>query len=249
MKIACPKCESAVSVSQSKCPACGFSFRLGDIVTYYWKKTTRWFQFSSELRCPSCHVACPMTARACPACGTGLTVSAAVNETLNPARKRWRAFLDDITPDTKRHVQWVYLLLSVTVLWWLLAYIEEHNASHWLDDALLSIIYLASFGRIALLIVPKRLIRVVARNASLLVKFSLILNYLSLMLTLQIMIGSFWMRATILAGVFFGTFVAAWIFCCLFWPLSLQVRLAFEEENLNKPFDPSAPQGRNAKFD
>ncbi|MCX6917624.1 MAG: zinc ribbon domain-containing protein [Verrucomicrobia bacterium] len=249
MVFACPKCAQAVRLSQAACPACGFSLTLGAVVAHYWSRLTHRVREQSAIRCPQCGQASPLASETCPHCHFEITVDSTVNAVLEPPRRRWRLFVGNASPATRRRIQWAYLLSSGLFIWWLLAYIEEHHPDHWVRHAMLSAVYCAVLAFIVLLLTPRKLLAAISQRTTALVKLALLLNYLSFVLLLQMWIGTWWVRAIILAGVFGVTWLAAWLLTSVILPMTNQVRGIYEPPNANSPFDPAAPQGRRGRYD
>ena len=79
----------------------------------------------------------PIGAKVCPACGEIPTFRDLVEATVGPPRRRVRNYCDNAPPHAKRLAQWIYLLLSATLLWWLLGYVQQVTGGHWLGLAAL----------------------------------------------------------------------------------------------------------------
>lgn len=143
----------------------------------------------------------------------------------------------------------MYLLLSVSLLWWLLAYVEEKQGSHWVKSALLAVVFLAALGLVSVFLVPRQFIQNLSRRSSRVMKFAFVFNYLACLLLIEIMIGEWWARALILAGLLGVTWLGSWLLCRV-WPMAQQVRGIYDQAQGNwEQFDPSAPQGRKGRFD
>lgn len=184
-----------------------------------------------------------MPAKVCSKCGTPFTLDSVIE----PPRRRWREILENITPETRRRIQWCYFLFSVALLGWLLAYCEQNQEKHWVGHALLSVIFLAASGLLSVLLTPRQVIQNFSRHCPRLTKLAFVANYLAALLLLQIMIGKWWERALILAGLLAVTCLGAWLLCRVLWPMTQQVRGLYDDSG--QPFDPSAPQGRRGRFD
>ena len=236
MRIACPRCPD-LDIRDGKCPRCGFALTVGDISRFYWGKLIGCFRRKAVISCPSCGHEVAITASVCPSCNQGVTASAVVNNVTEAPRRQFNGLLNGATPGTKRRVQWAYLLASALGLWCLLSYVVEHN-EHWFKNAALSVIYLAVISFIIVLLVPQSVFNALAKRAGWRIKLALIANYLTLLLTMQILIGALWARATMLAGLFVVSYVAVAIF-----------KSVFGANDRSGVFDPSQPQGRRGRFD
>ena len=244
VKFACPRCSHEVGLRDRACPKCKLALTLGGVVGYYWGLLCSGVKKEAVIQCPGCHRPVPLATTVCPHpnCGAPITVGATVDAVMAPTRRRWRGFLDHATPTTRRWVQLAYLILSATILWWLLAYVEKHHSGNWIWHALLSVLYLTVFGIVAALVAPRRVFEAIASHASWSVKLALVFNYLTLLLLLQVMISTWWARAVMLAGFFGATYLAVWLLRKLLLPM-------FSGEAEDRTFDPSAAQGRRGRYD
>ena len=175
-----------------------------------------------------------------------MTVGAAVEVSLTPLRRRWQGFLRRAKPKTRRRIQWGYLGLSLALLWWLVGYTEGQLGKGLVGQAILSIVYLATFGLLAAVLVPKYVWTSFARRTSPLIKLAVVVNYLTLLLLVQNLIGAWWVRANILAGLFVVSWIGAWVLCHLFWPTCLRTANILLGD-APRDFDPSDPQGRTVR--
>lgn len=171
-----------------------------------------------------------------------MTLAVAAEVALTPLRARYQRAVDEMGPRGMRRLQWTYLLLSLATLWWLLGYTERHHANDWVGNAMLSVLYLAVFGLLAALLVPRYTWASFIWRTSRLTKLGVIVNYLTLLLLVQDLIGVWKQRAIMLASLFVATHVAAWLLCRFFWPQFLRAAHVFVGGSV--PFDPGAPQGR-----
>jgi hypothetical protein len=260
VKFACPQCSQEIDLRRGVCPGCHLPLTLGAVVKFYWSFWYTRCRQTAVVPCTECGGGVPITAKACPACKTPLTVNSAVEKTLAPARQRAgqlvaggretlaraRTSMKKATPETKRRIQWVYLLFSVALLWWLLVCAEQNEVGTWLRRALLSVVFLAASGMLVIVVVPRHMLQTVSRRASILSKLAMVANYLTLLLLLQMMIGVWWQRALILAGLVGVTCLGAWLLT-VFWNATEKARNFIGQDN--QTFDPSAPQGRQGRFD
>jgi hypothetical protein len=229
------------------CPHCGCSLTLGSVLKLYWHRWRDTLTKTTALRCPRCRFPNPVKARRCDQCQADLTVQLAVHSVVEPSRHRWQEFLRRASPATKRRIQWVFLMFSAGLLWWLLAYVENHGGSAWPLYMALSIIYVAVVAFFALWLIPKKVFQGVFRWAPPLVKLALALNGLSLMLIVELLIRGWWARALILAGLF----GVAWAGALLLYEYILPMAAVTEEVFLGSQtqYDPSSPQGRKVRLE
>ena len=249
MTFACPKCGDNVRLSQAACDHCGFQLTVGAAVAFYWQRLRRGAQERAAFRCAACGQPAPINATACPHCKTAITVDSTMHAVLDPPRQRWRNFLIQATPETRRRIQWAYLLASGLVLWWMLADLEKKETGELLRDAMLSVVYCAVVTFIALLLVPRRIFHLVAQLTTAKIKLALILNYLTLVLVLQTWISAWWARASILAGVFGVSWLAVWLISTFLWPMNEDLRSLGAPPAPDRTFNPAAPQGRTGRYD
>lgn len=247
MKFACPNCSHAGGIFRGKCPACGFSLGLWSLLKFYARRISEKLSKATALRCPKCDFANPIKAIRCAKCNAHLSVSLATDVVMDRPRKGWQNFLRGVTPQTKRRIQWSYLIFSAASLWWLLAYVEKSGGSNWPLYMALSIIYVAVLSFFALWLIPRRVFINVFRKAAALVKLALTLNGLSLMLLVQLFIKVWWVRALTLIGLFVVAWFGAWVFHRFILPMVAETEAVF----LGGPvaFDSTGPQGRSARVD
>ena len=246
MKWACPNCGRLCGGMAGACPTCGFPLTVGAVTRHYGRRLRHWLSEVTALECPRCRQATPITRAQCVVCGAPLTVQAAVDATLAPPRRGWARFKARSSPATWSRLRWGHLLLSAGVLWGLLAYLEKLPLKAWVMLAGVSVVYLAVFAFLSAWLVPRHVFFALSR-ASPVVKLAFILNYLSLVLVLQAFIGTWWVRALVLAGLFLATWLGAY----LLWRYIMPVAAATEQVFLgpHNRFDASAPHGRDARYD
>jgi hypothetical protein len=247
MKFACPRCSAACGLFKGACPNCGLSLTLGSLLKFYFHRTREVLSQASALSCPACGFPNPLQARECANCHSDLSVRVAMDSVVEPRRRRWHRFLRGIAPENKRRIQWVYLIFSAALLWWLLAYVEHHGGDSWVSCMLLSVVYVAVLAFCALWLIPRKIFRTVFHRATARTKLSLALNALSLMIVLQLCIREWWARAATLAGMFAVAWFAGWLLYRFILPMAQITENVFLGPD--REFDPAAPQGRSARFD
>lgn len=250
MNFACPKCQQVINLRSKTCPGCGFPLTLRAVVMFYWKKQRKQYWHPIQVKCPSCGQPSSTTESHCLLCGAPITFDAAVHSVVDPPRRRWREMIANVTPQTGRRAQWLYFLLSLFFLWWLSAYVEEKQRDQWWKYAFLTAIFLAVGGLVTVFVLPRSLVQTIARRFSRLMKLAFISNFLSCVLVVQILIGAWWARALVLAGLMGTVYLAVYILCQLLWPGTQAVRSVYDEaQESGKPFNPSNPQGRHGRID
>ena len=245
MHFSCPRCHhNQLKLTDQVCPHCGLGLTVPALCRHYWQTLRDGFTRAAVTRCPKCHQEVPLSATVCAQCGQATDLDASIEATLEPPRRRWRTFLRSATPATRRRIQWVYLLGSAAGLWWMLAYVEEHFTQKWLGYAALSVVYLAVLSFLAVSLIPPRVFQTLNRRASIPVKLALVANYLTLLLLLQVIIGAWWARALLVAGLFLITWLGAAGMSSLL--ASTQRRPA---ETGDVPHTKTRAQGRKAVMD
>ena len=198
------------------------------------------------MTCPGCQRAVPATEVQCPRCGADLTVEAAFDQTLEPVRAWWQRFADGLGPRARHRIRWGYLLLSLFLLWEVLGYAEARRTSEWLLHAALCVAYLGVFLFLFVWLTPREPLRKFARQAPRPVKLALVCNYFTLLMLLQIAIGTWWTRATMLAVLFAVTWGGFKVFADIIHPRYREL-LDILFGDSDPRFDPSAPHGRKGR--
>ena len=177
-----------------------------------------------------------------------MTVGAAVDHTLAPPKRWWHRFLRRATPGQKRLIQWIYLLLSVLLLWATVAHIDNNVGSAWFSYAALSAVYIAVFGLLLLLLVPRPVIQRIYFHSSALTKLSVLCNGLVGSFARQKFFGACWAKAIISETRVCVMWLAAYIFHVRIMPMAaatVQTSVGSPRDN----FDPRARQGRDVRLD
>jgi hypothetical protein len=175
-------------------------------------------------------------------------MQAIIHASVDPPRKRLEKAFKAASPQAKRRIQWAYLLLSLGLLWGLLAYVEKHVGDRWYGWAALSVIHLAALGFFAAWLFPRPILHAISHQATGMVKLSLALNVFSAILLLQLFIGAWWARALILAALFAVVWLGAYLLIWYVLPMAAATRQVFLGPG-EQQFDPSAPQGRHVKLE
>lgn len=246
MSWACPKCGRACPWTARECPVCGFPLTVGSATRHYWRRLRTGLSRATAVECPDCQQATPITRKFCVHCGTALTVQAAVNVTLAPTQRRWANFKRYSSPQTWRRIRYGYFFLSAALLWWFLTYVGTHHAEARFAYIALSVVYLAVLSFLAAWLAPRHIFFAFSR-ANRLAKLSLILNYLTALLGLQLWIEAWWAQALSLAGLFFVTWLGAVLLCRWIMPVVSATQQVFI--GVAPGFDASAAQGREARYD
>lgn len=244
MEFLCPKCERPTGLLRSTCRHCSFPLTVGSLLGHYFGQV----KSLAAIRCPHCQTAVTVGSSVCANCGTALTLGLAIDHTLAPPKRWWRRFLERATPGRKRLIQWFHFLLSLTLLGGMIAHIEQNAGDAWFKYAALSAVYIAVFGLLLLLLVPRRVFWMVYFRSSALTKLSILCNALVATFALQLFIGAWWARAIILASMLGVLWFAAYLFHVYILPMAAATEQTFVGSPQDN-FDPRAPQGRNVRMD
>ena len=141
----------------------------------------------------------------------------------------------------------MYFLVSVGLLWWLLASFPNQSIHDWFVRASLTAFYLAVLGLLAVLLIPHEAFARFRQETSQLVKLGVLLNYLTLLLLLQLSVQTWWRRALTLAGLFLVSYGGAWLLSHLLWPVVAKLREVSSEAQ-GTHVNPSASQGRKGEM-
>ncbi len=228
------------------CHKCGLTLSFSGLLGYGWKRVWEWVKKKLSVACPTCRKRIPAFQSICPACKASLTVEGAFQKTFGPQVEKVRVLIAP-NPSKRRLFQWFYVGVSALVFWGCLAILEKKYAQHWVEPAMLSIVYLAVFLILSLWLVPQRTLLLIAQRASKLIKLALVFNYLTALMLLQMFMATWWTRSIMLGVLFFVTWAGAWLFWRYLWPVSSAVGGIFMGPS--STFDPSEPQGRNVRMD
>lgn len=242
MNVQCPECGEAIRLQNGRCARCAFALTVPGI----WRHFVRSVRRKTQISCPSCREPAEIAARECRACGALLTLENVIGATVEPTRKKVERRMANATPGFKRGVQWAVFALSLVTLWLLLTFVQARKGSSVLELALLSSVYLAFFGLLSVFFLPRKLIWTIRHRASAISKLSLIANFFSALLLLQLALGTWQKQAGGLAILFGTVWLGAVILTRFFWPLLCDVMSLFSQANVY--FNSADPQGRSARF-
>ncbi|MCP5525098.1 MAG: hypothetical protein H7A46_26535 [Verrucomicrobiales bacterium] len=227
------------------CPHCQQSLRFGAILRYTLRRLVGGARRQAQVSCPKCHRDVPLSAKECPHCAKPMAFGDLVDDKLEPVRRKWEKFKDDaaMDPGRQRRIQWTYFFLSALILWMLVSYVASHRTEDWLWQLGLCTVYLAVIAFLTAIIAPGGVFARMARWGWR-VKMGLVCNYFSLLMVLQLFIGTFWKRAVTLATLFAVTYIAFLILSNILAPMAEP----FQKKGPTR-HDPTAPQGRRARYD
>ena len=249
MKIQCPfNPKHTVSFTDSYCQECERRITPKALLQFYMHR----LRFRSRLRllteCPACEFVFPLPEPRCPRCKLATTVGVVASEGIKRSSWHWRDFAAHASPSQLRRFQRYFLLGSLLLLVGAVECVWSFKSGELGASALLSIVYLTISGLMVKWFVPPHVLLLIAQRTSHRVKLAMVLNYLTVLLTIQVCIGSWLAQAAIVAGLFGVTAISAWLLCRIAWPMSLETyRLFFE--SLDTFLDPMKPQGRKARND
>jgi hypothetical protein len=256
-RIACPNCpDGSLGLGETECPNCGERLTLQSV----WKHSFgRLLDRDGQTLAPKGPPGADTDSRSTknrlkrhtPRAGKKAVKSSA--EPTGPWWLRGLRFLADLAQGRhRRALQWVcqltYLLASAILLQQLLAGFESRGLQDVLAPAAVSVVFLAALGMLVLWAVPPQLVQTVSHKASGLVKLSLVLNFFSLLLLLQVLVRAWWTRSLILVGLLAMGGVGLWVLRLVFWPAAQHAKKLFQD-GPSKDFDASNPQGRQATLD
>lgn len=180
-------------------------------------------------------------------CSANFSVASAIAPILKRPREKWDFLITNASRTTRLVVQLSYVGMSAVVFWLLMAYNQDRFGNEWYMHAALSIVILAFFTLFFFWLVPRTSLALLARRTTRLSKLGLLINYFSLLLVLQILIGIWKDRAFMLATLFVVSWIAFYLFLSFLYPVWCAMgETAIKED---KGFDPTANQGRRARRD
>jgi hypothetical protein len=199
------------------------------------------------VRCPHCDRPVPITRTICSKCENSVSAGAAASKTFEKIEVSYDDLLAGVTPKTKFKIQRIYFLLSAVVAWLALRYVLHQKGEGAGTEAFFTILYLAILGLFVWWFVPRHLLFLIVQRTTRTMKFSLLLNYVSLLMLVQVWFVTWKEEAAVIAAVFLSSWCGAYVLCRLFWPMSMEMYSLFFGED-SKPFDPRNPQGRTGRF-
>jgi len=143
----------------------------------------------------------------------------------------------------------IYLLFSVVLFWVAVGWVEKRFAYTWILNALVSIFYLPVIAMLARWITTPDFLTLFPRRLYPSTKLALFFNYLTLVLGVQIFIGTWWHRACIILGLFAVTFASLILLknAAPYFVNNLKAFFFPPPDDPSPPFDPSDPQGRRIR--
>ena len=143
----------------------------------------------------------------------------------------------------------MYFLFSFALLWLTMALVHEHFPGNFFVQSALAVVFLSGLGLLSAMLIPKSVIRTVARRASAVVKLALIANYLTAMLVMRMLTTTWQEQAFTLAGMLITTWVAGVVLTAFVWPVKEGVADLHRDHDTKPTFNAANPQGRKARID
>ncbi len=249
MMFACPNCGVGVGLNDRLCSGCRQPLGIGSLLDFYWKRLQKGALAAAVVRCSKCSAPVPIRDPKCPACRHPMTVSVAVSSVVDPSKRSLFAWAKSATPETKQRVRWMYFLFSLAVLWWTLAVVQERFPGNIVENSALAFVFLTALGLLGAILIPKDVIRIVAKRASRPLKLALVANYLTAMLVMRMLTNTWKEQALTLTGVLITTWGAGFVLTRFVWPIKEDVAELYREPDAKPKFDPSNPQGRKVRSD
>ena len=250
MEFVCPYCgcEENVSLRNVSCPRCQQPLTVGPVLKLYLRRgaeTVRRLaggvRQRAKIRCPERGYGAPLSATKCPRCSTPTAVEDAVEHVQGSLLARWDQFEDQAKKDPRlmRRFQRRLLMFSAVVLWLMVGHVSEHRSEHWVQQLALCSVYLGVIAFIVSLIAPGKLWGVLI-GYGWRAQGAVVLSYFSLLLLLQVFIGTFWQRSVTLAALFGVSYLAYVI-----WSVLMNCKGSSTDSSHHRISD---PQGRRARY-
>jgi hypothetical protein len=204
---------------------------------------------ATTVKCPACDATGSIKVGHCTVCGCNFTVAAALAPLLRGPRRLWDRYVTDATDQTKQVWQRLHFLISLAAFVAMLMLLEDLQTGKWLVSSVLGVIFLTFLLLLFFWLVPRPLLVAAARCVSALVKLSLVLNYLTLLLLLQLAVSTWLWKAVILASQLVISVAAFHLLLSYVWPVWNAMAQSFRNAAEAYEFDPSNPQGRRAYTD
>jgi hypothetical protein len=247
----CSQCGKPLKPGEQLCPNpnCREPQDVRSVFKRLLEKIGIGFNRATAVRCPVCDAVGSLKIGYCMRCGCGFTVGAAFAPLLRGPRKLWDKLKNKPDTVTKRRFQQFYFLLSVFLFLAVLSIYEHFQPHKWLAAGLFAVIFLPLLLVLILWLKPKRNPRAAPRPPTArIIKLSLVFNYFTTLLLLELVVGVWLEKAMIIAVQCVVTLVAFYCFVNFFWPVWIALGEAFRQQ-AQPDFDPTSYQGRRARTD
>jgi hypothetical protein len=248
MALSCPVCGREVKAGQTRC-ACDATIDAASEAKRWWGKIKAVFHKTAAVVCPACgHPSSTLQAGHCDNCKTNFTIGLALAPLVRPVRKRWDDFHSRATASTWRTIRNIYALMSAGAFWMVLG-VSHPSGMEWLGFALLSSAYLAFLTLFVGLIVPRGFIAAFIRSLDPIKRISLVLNYFTLLILLQVALVTWKQRAFMLGACFGISWLGFYVFLVYLYPVWSDLASHFNESLDAKTFRATDTQARTARRD
>ena len=251
MKIECPHgCGAKFSMLANVCPGCGKSAGASDFMVQTVKNAWHAAWGGKErvltVDCPGCHQPFPMAADLCPSCGKNVGAAAMINEYASPlvtTALAIRSRVERATPFEAWMIRFGYFLASLATLMLLTKAAESkfvNGNGNWVTAGLATLIYLGLSLLILTWILPKNIGALLAR-LKVLMKLSLLFNYLSTIFAILFITDHWRARSWLLIGTLFLSILGIWFasnFLLPAWATAGAILAGPPSENDQPPSDP-----------
>lgn len=201
------------------CPGCGKPAGASDFLAQKLKRAWReGKERTLTAECPACHQPFPMSADQCPSCGKDVGALAMIAEYSSPLvamaiSVRRRA--ERTTPVESWMIRFGYFLVSLVTLLVLVGAAEKkfvNGTGNGLVAGLATLIYLALSFLVLTWILPRNIGSLLAR-LKVLMKLSLLFNFLSVVLTVLFITDRWRARSWLLIGALLSSMLGIWLAC------------------------------------
>ena len=246
LDIQCPyRGNHAVGLFDSRCAVCNRDLSLAELKKHYKWKFQHTVQTMTLTECPNCEFVEPLDCQ-CPRCKTPFNLRTAALAFI--AVLIWHAKELLATSGGPRIFQRRFLSVSGLILCAVMGIYEWDEKGISIGCIFLSVFYLVLLGLFIKWFVSRETLVAINEGTSTTVKIALLVNYVSFVLTLQMLIGSWLAQACIILMVFFVTGFSAWFLCNYAWPNYERLRKLFYDDP-NSIYDPTNPDGRTGRHD
>lgn len=239
MKFICSK-GHPVKLKDKTCSQCGEELGFFAFIRRKWRSLLD----RPLIACPKCELAFPLRYTSCPFCEKPNTVEGLMKTT----RERAITKIEKASPTTRRKFQKVYLIVSALALAATFRQITSFDDSEWIKIGAVSIVYLGTLALLLKWFVRKEILLKFLALTNWVVKLSLILNYLLLLMVLQLAVADAWAQFLALAALVVITYGGASLFCWLFWPMAGNIKNIFLGDDPTGTFNSMHQQGREVKW-
>lgn len=249
MSLLCSECDEPVKLGDKACSNCGEPLDVRSVFRRLLEKIGYGFNRATAVRCPVCNKVGSLKVGYCYKCGCNFTVAAAAAPLLRGSRKLWDRLKNNPNEATKRKFQRYYFWSSALLLIVVLSIYESFQPHKWIATGLFAVIFLPLLLLLVLWLMPKRRPNAAPRRPTArIIKLSLVFNYFTFLMLLELAIAVWLEKAMIIAVQSVVTLVAFYSFKTFFWPVWTALGLFFREQT-QAPFDPTSYQGRRARSD